>query len=446
MKTKLVNLWYRFRSNFWFIPSVLAFSSIIIALGLVWLDYRLIVRGVHPAHEYWFLLVSPDGAQTFLSTIAGSMLGVTGVVFSITIVSLTVASGQFGPRLLREFMKDLGNQVVLGTFIACFLYCLIVLRYLNFGDSFKDGFVPYIAINGALLVSIAGLAVLIYFIHHVATAIQADTIVASLSENLQNNIDRLFPKQDSRYKNQKLTEPRPKNFEEKVLLIESPCSGYVQAIDYEGLSAMADDLDFVLKLHERAGKYVVRGSTLMSYISQTKLTEEATNKLVQTFVFGKQPTSEQDIEFSLSQIVEIAVRSLSPGINDPFTAISCIDVLSEGVRNIAERGIPPPYYCNKAGKLRLIFDALTFSGILDTAFNQIRQNTRSSVAVRIRLLEALASIAIDVTDEDAQNAIRKHAQMIKDGALREGLSEKHDLNDIEKRLVDLYRVLNKETS
>ena len=191
VRSMLFNLWERLRSSYWFVPSVMAIGAIVLAMATLALDGQLTRSSLRKMQ--WVYAGGAEGARTVLSAVAGSVITVAGVVFSITVAALTLASSQFGPRLLRNFMRDLGNQVVLGTFIATHLYCLLVLRTVRGSDGGGGEFVPHVSITTGLLLALTSLAVLIYFIHHVARSMQAPDVIAGVARELHSSIDHLFP-------------------------------------------------------------------------------------------------------------------------------------------------------------------------------------------------------------------------------------------------------------
>jgi uncharacterized membrane protein len=388
----------------------------------------------------WIYASGPDGARTVLSTIAGSMITVATTAFSITIVALQLASGQFGPRLLRNFMRDTSNQIILGTFIATFIYCLLVLRTI---EGFQDKtFVPQISVTFGLMLALASLGVLIYFIHHTAEAIQADNLIAKVRHELDNAIDRLFPQKlgQAPQEHRLRVEEIPADFDREACPIMADRSGYLQMIDNDGLMKSATKNDLLLRLKYRPGKFVAQESVLVMVWSGKRVDEKLAKEIKNAFIFGVQRTEEQDVEFPLSQLVEIAVRALSPGINDPFTAIRCIDHLGAALCHLAHKQIPSPYRYDDDNKLRVIADPVTFAGMTDTAFNQIRQYGQSSVAVTIRLLEAIAVIAEHTGNKKHRAALLRHANMIQDGS-QEALPEGQDRKDIEERYRAALRAL-----
>lgn len=429
MKTKLLNLWETVRTSFWFIPGLMALSAIGLSLATVAVDRRVAFGS--PWMLDFLYTGGPEGTRSILSTIAGSMITVAGVAFSITIVALTLTSSQFGPRLLRNFMKDTGNQVVLGTFIATFIYCLLVLRSVD--TSGRHIFVPYISVSFAVLLALANAGVLIYFIHHISASIHADRVIEAVYNELLEQIRELFPEEYGHGG----VEPRPGNEDGRpVHPVAAPGGGYLQAIDREGLLALAGEKDILISVLHRPGEYIVSGGTLVEVHGDGRPDESLAERIADHLIVGPQRTPEQDAEFAIHQLVEVAVRALSPGINDPFTAISCIDRLGSALCYLAGRAFPSPYLLDDGGTLRVIVKPATFAGVLNAAFDQIRQHGRPSAAVTIRLLETLTVIADHARDPEQRQAVLRQAAMV-ERAGRESLPEENDRQDVQER----YRVL-----
>lgn len=408
MKTRLAHLWEMLVTSYWFVPSIMLVAAAAFAIGILWLDVVL-----PPEVKSWAWLYSGGsaGARSLLSTVAGSVMTVAGVVFSITIMILAQASSQFGPRLLRTFMRDTGNQVVLGTFLSTFLYCLLVLRRVYGPDN--GGFVPHIAVTVAVLLAIASMAVLIYYIHHISTMLQASNVVAAMGQEFDRAIERAFPHQLGAQGGWSSPEPLPPDFESTCLPVLSTKDGYIQALNADPLMKLAVKHDLLVRLDRRPGQYVMKGHPLLHVWPGTRCSEELASDLDGCFFVGWQRTSEQDIEFAVNQMVEIAVRALSPGINDPFTAMTCIDWLGEALSRVALRPLPGPNRYDDDGKLRVVVASIsTFPGLVDAAFNQIRQYSTSSVAVKMRLLEMIGEIGRNVDQAPQKEILQQHLEMI----------------------------------
>ncbi len=430
---KLSKWWDSLNSSFWFVPSLMVVLAIGLSFFTIGIDHRLesdIIREVS-----WVYSLGPSGSRAVLSAIAGSMVSVATTAFSITIVALQLASSQFGPRLLRNFMQDTGNQVVLGTFISTFVYCLLVLRTVN--ESEGREFVPHVAVTCAIGLAIASIGVLIYFLHHAASSIQVDNVIKAVGEDLDHTIQRLFPEttEISFLSQTEAAADIPPDFNRHSYPVNAKSDGYLQAFDDSQLVQIATENDLIIQVPLRAGHFVVQGSELARVFPKEKVNKSLTSQIDGAFVLGSKRTNQQDLEFSLNQLVEIAVRALSPGINDPFTAIRCIDQISATLCHLARRDIPSPYRYDDHNQLRLSITPLAFTDVIDAAFNQIRQNGRSSVAVTIRLLEAIEVIAPSTYRPADRAALRRQAQMIERGS-QDATAEELDRQDIKAQYLE----------
>ena len=438
MRGLFFKYWNRVRSSFWFIPTVMAGIAVLLALTGVTFDESMSTRLTFVLG--WKFNGGAEGASAVLGVVAGSMISIAGVVFSMTLVALSLASAQLGPRLLRSFMRDTTTQVVLGTFVATFLYCLIVLRTIRRAEEVT--FVPHLSVTLGVLLAMVSVGVFIYFIHHVSVSIQANEIAARTGKELLEGIDRLFPEQIGRGVSQVPTEPPAAEFiavfKQEAQPIFSERDGYLQFIDEKELLALAMKENLVIQLERKPGHYVVDRSPLALVWPGSRVTDELTEKVHSFFVFGHQRTSDQDIEFSVNQLVEIAVRALSPGVNDPFTAITCVDHLGSALCRLASRDMPSPYRHDHHDKLRVVARADTFSEFTDAALNQIRQYSRSSAALTIRLLETIIVVAGFTQRSEDRATLLRHAEMIARGA-NDGLPEEQD-----RQLVDArFQILKK---
>ncbi|AFZ30106.1 Protein of unknown function DUF2254, membrane [Gloeocapsa sp. PCC 7428] len=437
MSTKLGKVWESLHTSFWFIPSLMVLGAIFLAYVTLTLDHQEydLIRTLPLTYTR-----GPDGAREILSTVSGSMVTVATTAFSIVIVALQLASGQFGPRLLRNFMRDTGNQIVLGTFISTFIYCLLVLRTINSQDN--EEFVPHFSVTCSIILAAVGVAVLIYFLHHAATSIQAQQVISNVGQDLHETIDRLFPQKIGQGEpaGQDSGTDIPRDFEREAESIRAKVGGYIQGVDNEELMKFATENDLLIRLNYRPGDFVVKGSDLVTIFPGKRIHKKLAEKINGFFVVGNQRTPQQDVEFCVNQLVEIAVRALSPGINDPFTAIQCIDQLSAALCHLAQKSIPSPYRYDDNQKLRVIAESVSFADMVDTAFNQIRQYGQSSVGVTIRLLEAIARISECTHTKEQRAALLRHAQMIERGS-HEGISEELDQKDVQERYFAVLKLL-----
>ena len=443
MRTRLFQIWESLRTSYWFIPTLMAAAAVALAFVLLRAD-----RATDWSGGGWVYSGSAEGARALLATVAGSSVTVAGVVFSVVIVALTLASGQFGPRLLRNFMRDLGNQLTLGTFIATDLYCFLVLRTVRSETEAGGGFVPQIAVTAAMAMAVASVGVLIYFIHHAATSIMAENVIGAVAVDLNHAVDHLFPGDVGRP-----VDPArapggkweiPSDFDSRAAPVSSRHDGYVQIIDGDALIEAAARADVVIHTMHRPGRFVIRDLPLARVYPPERADDALAEAVRDAFGIGPLRTTAQDLEFAVDQLVEVAVRSLSPAINDPFTAMACVDVLAAALCRLARRETPSPFRADDSGRLRVIVHTSTFDDVMEAAFNQIRQYARGSVAVTIRLLEAIASVAQAARGPEQRAVLLRHAEMIHRQA-RQTIHEPQDLHDMEQRYDQLVALLRPGT-
>jgi uncharacterized membrane protein len=420
VSAQILKYWERARSSFWFLPTLMAVGAVALSFLTVALDQDVTQKWLHRMD--WAYNGGAEGASAVLQIIAGSMITIAGVVFSLTLVALSLASSQFGPRILRNFMRDTANQLVLGTFIATFLYCLLVLRTIRREQG--DVFVPHLSVTLGVVFALASLWVLIYFIHHVSVSIQADEVVARVGVDFDATISRLFPEQLKRNVDEP-AEATDHYDEAHARIVGSERDGYLQIVDFKMLMKFAKETDTLLRLARRPGHYVAQGMPLLFVYPADRLPDDAQQRLQRAFVLGNQRTTEQDVEFSILQLVEIATRALSSGVADPFTAIACIDRLGSAFCRLAQRHFPAPRRYDDTQRLRIIDMATTFSSLADAAFNPLRNYARCDVEATVRLLQSIAAIASVATRPADRSVLQTHADMIARGAA-EALPEAAD--------------------
>lgn len=432
MKPLLLQYWEQFRSSFWFVPSLMTGAAAAMAFATVALDRA-------KADEWmqflsWAYTGGAEGASAVLGTIAGSMITIAGVVFSMTLVALSLTTSQLGPRLLRAFMSDRANQLVLGTFVATFVYCLLVLRTIRYPG--EIAFVPHLSVTLGVILALVSVGVLIYFIHHISRSIQADVLVARIGREVIGEVDHLYPGRLGRGTDEvPIDSPGaslPEAFEQEARPIPAAEDGYVQSIEPGALMGVATEENLLFQVERGPGSYVVAGRPLVLAHPGGRISDQITDQVNKAFLLGPQRTPEQDFEFAVNQLVEIAVRALSPSLNDPFTAVRCVDRLGSALCRLAQREMPSPYRYDEENRLRVIAPGVTFPTVVDAAFDKIRQHAGSSTAVAVRLLETIPVIAASVRRPEDRAALRKQAKMIVRKARKE-FPEGKDRNAVEER-------------
>ena len=411
MLRKLHHWWQESRSSFWFVPAVMVLDAVVLAIVLITVDAIVDL----PVVERWPLLFGSGaaGARGLLTAVAGSMITVAGVVFSITLVALSLASSQYTSRVIRTFMRDRVTQVVLGVFVGIFAYCLVVLRTIRGGD--EGTFVPALAVLAGLIFAFVGIASLIYFIHHISVAIQASSIIAATAEETIAAVDRLFAQELGN--NDRNSILWTSLADQRWSAIPSRKTGYIEGVDTGALLDVAREHGTILRMEHGIGEFIIEDAPLLSVADPSSMDDETTAKLNAAYSVSRQRTVETDAAFGIRQIVDIAMKALSPGINDTTTAMMCIDYLAAILVRLATRRFAPTH-CLDQGKLRIIARGPSFESVLDEAFDQIRQNGAGNVAIMVRMLDALQTIADRTADPGRRRAVGERMQWIAELAER----------------------------
>lgn len=401
--------WRDLRSSFWFVPAIIVSGAVLLATTLISIDASFDLHIV----ERWPLLfgAGAEGSRGLLTAVAGSMITVAGVVFSITLVALSLTSSQYTSRVLRNFMRDRVNQTVLGVFVGIFAYCLVVLRTIRGGD--EGAFVPSLAVMAGLILAFVGIAYLIYFIHHIALSIQASNIIATVARETIDAIDHLFPEGVGEEADDALQDELLHFKKEQAwTVVPARTTGYIESIDSEALLAFARKHRIVVRMERGIGEFVVEGSPLTSIAGPTTdIDEETTKTLNSVYIIGRQRTTDQDAGFGIRQIVDIAMKALSPGVNDSTTAIMCVDYLTAILVRLTSRRISSSRR-EEDGELRLIARGPSFDSLLSESFDQIRQNSERNVAVLRRLLQALEEIASATVQAKRRQVLKRQVASV----------------------------------
>jgi uncharacterized membrane protein len=400
------NLWSYLRSTYWFLPSLITLGCVGLAFGVISLDRHTADRELLPG---WLTGGGSDGAREILSSVAGSIMTVVSVTFSVTIVALTVASQHFGPRLLNNFMRDAAVQVVLGIFIGTFVYCLLVLRTVQGENDHYERFIPHLGVAGAVVLTLVSVGALIFYVHHVAMAIQVSQIARNVARDFEAAVDRLFPEELGREVEGPESPPAPPA---TVFHVPSRSSGYVQHIEPDRILTLATRANVVVWLKVRPGDFATEGLALAVVNPTPAEPQRFCSELNGALIVGTDRTPQQDAGFPLDQLVEVALHALSTGVNEPFTAVTCIDRIGQGLAKLAMRRIPSALRLDEEGNLRIISPKDTFVELLDSACNPIRANAAESPEVGVRLLYMLIRLAGVARRPEDRSAIGRQAGLL----------------------------------
>jgi len=411
--SSLRQIWFRVRASFWFVPSLTVAASIAAAIGLVRWDSE----GSPEWMDRWPRLFGAGaaGARGMLSTIAGSMMTVVGITFSMTLVTLALASSQYTSRILRNFMRDRVTQVVLGIFAGIFSYCLIVLRTIRGGE--ENGFIPSLSVTFGVVLAIGGIAVLIFFIHHIASSIQASNIIASVAGETMKAVERLFPGRAGRGNEGDAEDRSFLRSRRTWQAVPAPSTGYIQSIDTAALLRAGRKHETIVRMESGVGEFVVAGRAIVSVARDDAPTEAIVADVQKAYGIDRYRTVEQDAAFGIRQIVDMALRALSPGINDTTTAVTCLDYLAAILARLSSRRIPSP--CRReGGVLRLIGVGPTYASLVAESFDEVRVSAEGNVAVLLRILGALETLGGLEADPGRRSVLREHVAAIAETAAR----------------------------
>ncbi|TWT93855.1 DUF2254 domain-containing protein [Stieleria varia] len=414
MRAKIQQLLYTIRGSYWFLPALMALTAIIASQFFVWLDR---VYGDDWLRDFWWAsLNQPDGARSLLATVAGSMITVTGVTFSLTILAVSYATSHFGPRLLDNFMRDRGNQITLGVFVATFLYCLLVLRSVRTGQTSDNAletevFVPQLAITIAIALTLASVGVLIFFIHHIPESISITHVLNGITEMIDAKTDDFFPERIGSTKSQPIvSEPDWGNGVE----VNCRTQGYLQGVDAKSLMKFAVENELVVNLKVRPGDHLLENQVIAIVCQAvTKPTEQTpdadfyVDHIHSTLAIGDSRTPTQDIFFAINQFVEIAIRALSPGVNDPFTAIQCIDRLAQAMTRISQRHLPSRFRVDDDDTLRIVAAQPNWDQIVHAAFGQLAPYAAADANVSRHLTGTIESLVSVSQSAELNDSLRR---------------------------------------
>jgi uncharacterized membrane protein len=431
-RLRLRTLWDDLQASLWFRPAAATGLAVVLAAVITTLDQVPYVAA--PA----LLRIGAESARAVLAAIAGAMLAVVGLIFSMLMVALVLASQQFSPRILHNFIRDRTSQHVLSIFIGAFVYSLLVLARIS--EQEDRSFTPVLSVTGALLFALAAIVAFIYFIDHITKTIRVSYIIAEINQQTEALLHHGSSAEQANHPTQG-DEANPDWPSGEARIVGAPQPGYIQAIDYAALVQAAQAHAFVIKIEPLIGDFVARASPLLSLWPATPVAQPLLDELASAFDIGTERTMFDDVRFGFRQLVDIALKAISPAVNDPTTAANCIDYLSNLLIQVAQQPDRSGQYQDATGTLRVLAPRLTFAHLLDLAFDQLRHYARSDVTITLRLLAALNEIAQATEDPERHAALWRHAGLISRSVAR-NIAEPQERQQINDCLHQLARRTN----
>ncbi|HEX2527687.1 MAG TPA: DUF2254 domain-containing protein [Geminicoccus sp.] len=429
-------VWDKVRTGLWPVPISMILLAGPLYAAASWADGM--VSDAEGLRTWWLHSGSGDDARNLLSTLVAAIITMSTLVFSITIVTLSLAANQFGSRLIRTYMTDMRTKLALGVFTMTIVYCLLALRSVE--KDMPPGVVPHVVVTLGLVLGVCCVLTLLFFLHVVARSIMADEVIRRVADELEASVEQLPPLQQRR------SEPDPAqvlphDFDARLTILASKQEGYVQAVEHARLVELASKHDVVVRLEMRPGTFMCKDGWLAHVYPAEAVTPDFVEAFQEGFLIGTRRTPTQDLEFPIRHLVDIALRALSPGINDPNTAMVVIDYLRAALSRLMGKCLPPAIHLDKAGRARLIDKPNGYDDILAAALQQIRQSAAGHPDVIITLLRAIGRIGEHVRLPEQRDALLHQARMTADGGLRD-LAEPSDRADVERNLAAVTRKLD----
>jgi uncharacterized membrane protein len=389
MADRVGTWWGRLLDGFWFVPGATALGYAALAVVAVRIDRSAGSNGFDFAFQG-----DADAARDILTTIAGSLITVAGLAFSLTIVVLTLVSSQFSPRAVRSMLADKVNQVVAGSFVGIFAYCLLVLRTVRTEDGETSEFVPALGVTLGIALALVALALLLTFIHHAGTSIQVSKISARIAAGTLATLDRLYPEPHG--------EPLDREGEEAVqewrrasdpAVVHATRVGFVQGVALDDVFESVDEPGARIHVAVRPGDFVTDQTVLVELWPALALSEDRAERVRRAFLVGEARDARQDAAYGIRQLADIALRALSPGVNDPTTAENCIAYLAAALERLVGRTIPSPVRRHPEHEAILVARRRTFDEYVEEAFGEIGRYAADNARVVVDVVDALARVA-----------------------------------------------------
>ena len=429
MKLKLFYSFQRLCNSHWFLPTILSICALVLLINCIYIDHVLIDG--HILTDSFILLMDPLEIQKLMTVIISTSIAITCVTLSITMLTLAFTSNQLGPRLLPNFIRQGKTQSIVGIFLSIYIYCLILLALTSSNYVLNEQI--FVTLYVGLALAILSFVMLIYFINHIIKSIQIHNIIENLGQEIKKTLNRQFTNATKNNFPKNISIQHEKNTYSHICQISSGKHGYIQAINYDKLRDIANSNKILIEVLKRPGNYIHPTTNVINIYYHQKFNQLLIKQIQALLIIGNQRTNVQDVEYGFDQIAEIAVRALSPGINNPYTAINCIHQIGHLLHHLSSLKIPPNFYLNKTyEKISLIFYQYSYDGIIKISLQQLRQSCENHITPIIELLKMINELACLDLPQEMEKSLRNQAKIIFENATTQKSFHQSDFDSIEK--------------
>jgi uncharacterized membrane protein len=441
--------WDRLKVSFWFAPVIMSLGAILLAWAMYWLDLRIPYESLQESRLV--LSGTPGELRTALLGMASTILATAGVVFTLFTLPLSTVVAQYGSRLLRVFLGDRTTQLVLGMFVATFVYCMVAA--LSIPPAIVEPEGPQITATIGLVLMLGTFGSLILLVQHISTMLQAPNIAAAAGAELREVVRAETPEEF------KSGDSRKSGLETRIdSLVETECyavrvkrTGYIQYIDPHDLLTLARERNLVIRLLRKPGHMVFRDARVALVWPAAQVDEDLDRQIRNAFRIGNGRTPTQDVAYAVNQLVEMAVRAMSPAINDPYTAMTCLDYIGEGLALFIQQGEKSPYYYDQDKRLRLILEPVTFAELLSTAYDMLRHCSSDNPSVLLHMLDVIDAVGQEASSPTLKNTVEARQELLRQVNLIKAESQAgaiidRDRERISQRCMELTELLRSKVS
>jgi uncharacterized membrane protein len=432
----IANAWENARSGLWLVPTVCVVGGIVLSTGLLIVDD--VTRGGLGREVPLLFGGQPHAGRIVLSTIAGSLITVVSIAYSVTFIAMQQAATQYSPRVLRSFTRDRGNQIVLGTYLGTFTYALLVLRQIRDSTDQRPGFLPALSITVGIVLALTSLGMLIYFIHHTSQSLQPTYLVARLRDDVAAAIEHHFPRSFGERVDANEAESIEERLTGRPLVVRARSEGYFRRLDGDAIVEATVDRANVVEITRRVGEYVTCGSPLARIWADRDVGRACVEAVEGAFTLDRSRSIEQDPLFGVQQIADIGVKALSPAVNDPTTAIESLDHLHSVLVRVLDRGLPGAVRRVRGTLYRLVVP--TFEDYVSECLGRTARAAKDQPRVLGHVLEVIGDVAFRSLDERQKRALRAQLGQILDDLDRADASEA-DLSRLRETAIATIRSL-----